>query len=96
MSDEKVKKALETYNLGMRDMIDFNSFYDFSQMVSKAPEETELSSEDKEYCIVKNKLVNAFVALGGDKRKKGKIMKQKLASVLLEDFELTLDLEVTL
>ena len=39
-------------------------------------------------------VVYAFVALGGSADLKGAIKKDKLVSVLLQDFELTLDVEV--
>ena len=39
-------------------------------------------------------LVDAFVALGGTPDLKGTISKEKIVTVLLHDFELTLDMEV--
>jgi len=38
--------------------------------------------------------VDAFEALGGDSNKQGTISREKLASVLLKDFELTIDMDV--
>jgi len=38
--------------------------------------------------------VDAFSALGGKPNKQGTISKEKLVSVLLNDFELTLDIDV--
>jgi hypothetical protein len=38
--------------------------------------------------------VDAFEALGGETNKQGTISREKLASVLLEDFELTIDIDV--
>jgi len=40
--------------------------------------------------------VDAFVALGGKANKKGTISRDKIAFVLLNDFELTLDMDVSL
>lgn len=40
--------------------------------------------------------MDAFVALGGEPNKQGSISRDKLASVLLNDFELTLDMDVRL
>lgn len=45
--------------------------------------------------VIKKNIVDAFTALGGKPNKQGTISKEKLVSVLLKDFELTLDIDVT-
>eukprot|EP00826_Nyctotherus_ovalis_P047345 TRINITY_DN5436_c0_g1_i6.p1 TRINITY_DN5436_c0_g1~~TRINITY_DN5436_c0_g1_i6.p1 ORF type:complete len:241 (+),score=63.86 TRINITY_DN5436_c0_g1_i6:95-817(+) len=85
LSQDKERELAAIYKLGERDPIDFEIFYELSQMIRDG-ESSAANNEELDY-------VDAFVALGGDPNKHGTISREKLVSVLLNDFELTLDMD---
>ena len=77
-----------------RDSVDFELFYEFSQCL-REDESSAINNEELDYStLTLIILVDAFVALGGDANKQGTISRDKIVSVLLNDFELTLDIDV--
>ena len=75
--------------------MDFNRFYDITQILAKDPNLIGANPDDSEYSKQLNvTIVDAFVALGGGPGKEGTILKAKLASVLIDDFGLKINMDV--
>ena len=59
-------------------------------------EEDDINDEYRNYNIfriIKSKIVDAFVALGGDPDRSGRVRKQTIINVIKNEFELAFDME---
>lgn len=86
ISKEKEKELLTKFKMNPADSIDFEMFYTLLNFLK-----TERESADKE--SLSSEYLDAFIALGGAPGGSGTITKDKIVSVLLKDFEMTLDID---
>ena len=99
ITNEKEHDLVLKYHVTLNDSISYDVFLKIYQELTAEADESEQDITSSEYgnndSLYLN-IVDAFVALGGTADLKGLISKEKIVSVLLKDFELTLDISVFL